>query len=245
MAQKPELFAHYTPGGQNLSFHPHVHCIVPAFGQKLSGKLVHIAKDGKYLYPVKMLSAVFKGKLMEMIARKLKAEKLFDQYKANIKSAWNKPWVVFCEPSLGKPDQLIKYLGQYVHRVAISNQRIVHLDDEKVTFQMKDYRDNAVNKFASLSGVEFLRRFCMHILPKRFVKIRYYGIYSSKISPALMNYAHKLIIKPTETVAERLKRLCNIDVHLCPACKKGRLTLVETYPRIRSPGFFSSYRIIL
>jgi hypothetical protein len=222
--------------GQNLSLHPHIHCIVPALGQKPTGKMVGISKGGKYLYPVTMLSKVFKGKFMEGLKRHLGKEGILDQHKDAVESSWGKKWVVFCEPSLGKPERVIKYLGQYVNRVGISNQRILQITDEEVTFQMKDYRDKGTSKVVTLDGVEFLRRFCMHILPRRFVKMRYYGVYSSKFCSDLVKQSGKMLLKPKETTAERLKRVCNFDIHQCPHCKKGRLVLIECVPRIRSPG---------
>jgi hypothetical protein len=222
--------------GQNLSLHPHIHCIVPAVGQKPSGKMVNISKGGKYLYPVPMLSTVFKGKFMEDLKRRLVKEGSLGQFKNSVETAWNKNWVVNCQPSFGKPERVVKYLGQYVNRVGIGNRRILQITDQKVTFQMKDYRDNGTSKTIDLDGVEFLRRFCMHILPKRFVKMRYYGVYSTRFCSDLVKEAGKMIIKPQETTEERLKRICNFDVHRCPHCKKGRLVLIEVMPRIRSPG---------
>lgn len=222
--------------GQNLGLHPHIHCIVPAVGQKPTGRMANITKGGKYLYPVTMLSAVFKGKFMEGLKHHLDKEGLLEQYKDAMESAWAKKWVVFCEPSFGKAEKVIKYLGQYVNRVGINNQRILQITDQKVTFQMKDYRDNGTSKAITLDGVEFLRRFCMHFLPKRFVKMRYYGVYSSKFSSDLIKAAGKMAMKPKETTEERLKRVCNFDIYRCPHCKNGRLVLIEVMPRGRSPG---------
>ena len=98
-----------------------------------------------------------------------------------IQQAYKTRWVVHCEPSLAGAEHVVKYLGQYTHRVAITNQRILNIADGKVTFIAKDYRDRAVKKPVTLDGVEFLRRFTMHILPGRFVKIRRYGIYNHTV----------------------------------------------------------------
>jgi hypothetical protein len=224
--------------GQSLSLHPHIHCIVPAAGETLSGNMKHIGHGGKYLYPVSQLSLVFKGKMMECIKSCLKKQSLLGQYQGLVDSAREKPWVVFCEPSLAKPEHVVKYLGQYTHRVAITNHRILSVDDDGVTFLHKDYDDNARQKPVSLTGTEFLRRFCMHILPHRFVKIRRFGIYSSR-AKALKNkhgLKMKLRLKPRETVQERIKRLTGFDVYQCPFCKQGTMHTVEVIPRIRSPG---------
>jgi len=221
--------------GQNLSLHPHIHCIVPAAGFTLRGNLKRISKKGKYLYPVQMLSSTFRGKLMGCIKNKLKHRGLLPLYQPLIDKAWRKPWVVFCKPSFGSLEHIVKYLGQYTHRVAISNQRILAVNGNGVTFMHKDYRDGGRQKPTTLTGVEFIRRWCMHILPNRFVKIRYYGIYSSKFKAMVKRENKKLVIKSKETSAERLLRLTGVDVFLCPFCKKGRMVAIETLPRIRSP----------
>lgn len=226
--------------GQNLSLHPHIHCLVPAAGMTLAGNFKRISKKGKYLYNVKKLSLVFRGKMMEQLKKQIKARNKLSQYQSTIDKAWAEKWVVFCEPSFGNAEHIIKYLGQYTHRVAISNHRLQNIDDNSVSFYYKDYRNNGENKPTTLPGVEFLRRFCMHILPKGFVKIRYYGILSSR-------YAKKTILlrvkktdrpKEKESVQERLKRLTGFDIYQCPFCKKGQMHTVKVLPRIRSPGKF-------
>lgn len=223
--------------GQNLSLHPHIHCIVPAAGLTLKGNLKHITKQGKYLYPVRMLSAVFRGKMLEKIKLQLKQSNLLPQYQSLLDSLWKKPWVVYCEPPLGNAQQIVKYLGQYTHRVAISNHRIENIDDSGVSFWYKDYKDKSKKKLTKLSGVEFLRRFCLHILPRRFVKIRHYGILSSKqkgrIKP--LQTKKKQEVKVKETAQERILRITGFDRYQCPFCKAGIMHTVELLPRIRSP----------
>jgi len=226
--------------GQNLSFHPHIHCIVPAAGETIAGNMKHIGSNGKFLYPVKQLSLVFRAKLMGGIKRQLKKQPLFEQYNPLLKEVWDKPWVVYCEPSFGKPEHVIKYLGQYTHRVAITNQRIINIDEKGVTFMHKDYANGAKQKPITLDGLEFLRRFCQHILPHRFVKIRRYGIYSSHARAIKQKANPKMVVrlKTKESTLERLKRLTGFDVYLCPFCKHGVMQVVETIPRIRSPTNF-------
>jgi hypothetical protein len=164
-----------------------------------------------------------------------------------VQHAYNKKWVVHSEPSLASADHVVKYLGQYTHRVAITNQRILNIENGKVTFIAKDYRDRAAKKPVTLDGVEFLRRFCLHVLPHRFVKIRRYGIYNATVKrnlelqfvpedkPDIVELAAKKQ-KPHETNQERFKRLTGVDVCLCPACKKGRMIIVRELPKIRSPN---------
>ena len=219
--------------GQNLSLHPHIHCIVPAAGLTLKGNIKPITKQGKYLYPVKMLSTVYRGKLLQMIKKELIVKTQYNQYQQIINQAWSKPWIVHCEPPFGSPKHIVKYLGQYTHRVAISNQRIQNIDDNNVSFYFKDYKDQKKRKLTKLSGVEFLRRFCLHILPYRFVKIRYYGILSSKFKSVLQQGIKKH--KPTETNQERLKRITQFDIYQCPYCKIGKMQIKEILPKVRSP----------
>lgn len=223
--------------GQNLSLHPHIHCIVPALGHTLRGKMKHIGKGGKYLYPVRQLSLKFRGKFMAGVKKRLVKNNLLPQYRPVVEDAWSKPWVVFCEPSFGKPKHVVRYLGQYTHRVAISNHRIVEVNDHQVRFRLKDYRHNSKVKTITLKGEEFLRRFCQHILPSGFVKIRYYGIYSSRFRSTMLKDKDKMLIKPEETTIERINRLMGINVYLCPYCKKERMVPVAIIPRIRSPTF--------
>jgi len=227
--------------GQDLSLHPHIHCIVPAAGETLAGNMKHIGSSGKYLFPVRQLSLVFRGKLLESLKKQLKKQTLLDRYQPLLDEAWKRPWVVFCEPSMAGAEHVVKYLGQYTHRVAITNQRITGIGDHGVTFMHKDYADGAKQKPITLGGVEFLRRFCQHILPFRFVKIRRYGIYSSKARAAARKKEHRLAEpKLKESNQERLKRLTGFDVLLCPFCRQGIMKVVEALPRIRSPsGFYA------
>tara|TARA_R110000868_G_C10863145_1_gene761654 strand:- start:316 stop:1485 length:1170 start_codon:yes stop_codon:yes gene_type:complete len=228
--------------GQNLSLHPHIHCIVPAAGYSLKGHWKRIGSNENYLYPVHQLSATFKGKFLDSLKRVLRKNGSLDAFAPMIQKAWNKPWVVFCEPSLAKAEHVIRYLGQYTHRVAISNDRIVDISKTHVTFIAKDYRDRAQKKPVRLTGAEFLHRFCMHILPKRFVKIRRYGIYNhtTKRNLELQFEPEKSIIEKEapkqETSQERIKRLTGFDMAQCPKCKTGRMVIVRELPRIRSPA---------
>jgi Putative transposase/Transposase zinc-binding domain len=226
--------------GQNLSLHPHIHCIVPAAGETLSGNMKHIGGDGKFLYPVKQLSLVFRGKLMGRMKKHPGNKMSVDKYRTLFETAWQNPWSVFCEPSLGKPEHVVKYLGQYTHRVAIANHRILNINDQNVTFLHKDYADGAKQKPILLSGVEFLRRFCLHILPHRFVKIRRYGIYSSRYRAMHKKQNPKMTVdlKPKETTQQRIQRLTGFDVFRCPFCKRGIMHRVEELPRVRSPPTF-------
>jgi hypothetical protein len=234
--------------GQNLSLHPHIHCIVPSAGYTLDGKWKNIGHSGKYLYPVHQLSQAFKGRFLESLKRSLRKQNALTMFDDKIRQAYASRWVVHCEPSLANAGHVVKYLGQYTHRVAITNQRILNITDSKVTFIAKDYREGAIKKPVTLDGIEFLRRFAMHILPWRFVKIRRYGIYNHTTKRALgLQFSldekpdiDTLIKKkqPPETNQQRFERLTGIDPCKCPVCKTGIMFVVRELPKIRSPCFF-------
>ena len=222
--------------GQNLSLHPHVHCIVPAVGITPRAEIKPIGNEGKYLYPVRQLSVAFRGKLLEALKRNLKKKNRLAEFMPIINHCYAKPWVVYTEPSLGNTRQVVNYLAKYTHRVAISNTRIKNIDSNGVTFSYKDYADNANQKLLTLTGVEFLRRFTMHILPRGFVKIRYFGILTSTYREQVKSLKTKPdIFQLTETRQQRTIRLTGFDPCKCPRCKTGTLQFTEFLPRIRSP----------
>ena len=232
--------------GQNLSLHPHIHCLVPAAGYTLDGQWKNIGHSGNYLYPVHQLSEAFKAKFLDGLKRALRKPNELALFYQPIQKAYRTQWVVHCEPSLASATHVVKYLGQYTHRVAITNQRILNIADGKVTFVAKDYRDRAIKKPVTLDGREFLRRFTLHILPRRFVKIRRFGIYNhtTKRNLALQFVPEEkpdmdAVIKQQkspETNVERFARLTGVNPCLCPVCKTGRMVTLRELPRIRSPA---------
>ena len=224
--------------GQNLSLHPHIHCLVPAAGIDLFGDIKKITKKGKYLYPVKKISIEFRSNMMKRLKKQLKKNNQLSKYQSLIDKVWAKDWVVYSEPSFTDADRVIKYLGQYTHRVAISNHRIQHIDHDNVSFFYKDYADGEKRKLTRLTGIEFLRRFAMHILPKGFVKVRYYGILSNRYSKQTAMYRKPQAIIKNETTQERILRLTGFDVYRCPFCKEGQMHTIEIIPKIRSPVKF-------
>jgi hypothetical protein len=145
---------------------------------------------------------------------------------------------------MAKSEHVVKYLGNYTHRVAISNSRILDVNEKSVTFLHKDYADKARQKPVTLDGVEFLRRFCLHILPKRFVKIRRFGIYNPSYKSLILKQKPKPGIEKLIklSVAERILLLTGFDVFLCHVCKEGRLHRIEEIPRARAPD--SLYNVI-
>jgi hypothetical protein len=230
--------------GQNLSLHPHVHCIVPAAGYSLKGEWKHIGQE-TYLYPVHQLSATFKGKFMDSLKRKLKQLHMLKAFDKQIQLAFGTPWVVHSEPPLSDASNVIRYLGQYTHRVAISNDRILDITPTHVKFIAKDYRDQAKPKPVYLRGEEFLRRFCQHVMPKGFVRIRRFGIYNSTTIRRMGLVFRKEQDLPKSPKTEKVKketalqcyiRLTGFDPCICPKCNQRAMKKVAVIPRIRSPA---------
>jgi hypothetical protein len=233
---EPGMVAILHTWGQNLSLHPHVHCIVPGGGvdYKNRWKQVPVSVNGKvFLFDVKSLSRVFRGKFISGLG------KIIPQEKGFIRSLYKTNWVVYAKEPFAGPDQVIEYLGRYTHKVAISNHRILNISDQGVTFRWRDYRDNK-GKVMRLTGAEFLRRFCQHILPRGFVRIRHYGILSSSKKELLRSLQFLHGITPTVLPEKKQwKEICrehlNWDPDLCPHCGKGNMITIEKFIPGRSP----------
>jgi Putative transposase/Transposase zinc-binding domain len=211
--------------GQNLSLHPHLHCIVPAGGVDQNGVWKNVKGDGKFLFPVKGLSKVFRAKY----AADLRARKLIPE--SETKKLFSKEWVVYAKRPFGSNANVIEYLGRYTHKVAISNHRIQEVNDEGILFEYKDYKTGGDKKTMQLTNEEFTRRFAQHILPHRFVRIRHYGILSSTWKKKkLKDLQHQLkvtILHKPEKTNTYLKR--------CPCCKKGILLMICTFDKRGPP----------
>ena len=209
--------------GQNLSLHPHLHCIVPGGGVYKSGRWQKQVRSDKYLFSVKALSKVFRAKY----AQQLRAKGIED--KQLIESLFKQQWVVYAKRPFGGPEQVIEYLGRYTHKVAISNHRIQAVTDTEVTFSYKDYKAKGATKQMTLSNEEFTRRFAGHILPYRFVRIRHYGILSSTWKRGkLQQLQSSLQIVRSEAPVKTLLRKC-------PCCKTGTLITIEVFGKRGPP----------
>ena len=222
--------------GQNLSLHPHLHCIVPGGGVDENGAWKNIKNDGKFLFSVKALSKVFRAKFCEKLKANLKDkfnENQENEYEKIRQSLWEKPWVVYAKKPFGSPKSVVEYLGRYTHKIAISNGRIRGIDDKTVTFDYKDYRQKGIKKQMVLSHEEFIRRFAMHILPKRLVKIRHYGFLSSTWKRIkLKNLQQKLGIQPKEKLPPKVFQ------PKCSCCKVGNLVTIATFDLRGPPQWF-------
>jgi len=209
--------------GQNLSLHPHLHCIVPGGGIDKHGKWQRQLRSNKYLFSVKALNKVYRAKYVQQ----LRQQGIHD--KTLIESLFAKDWVVYAKRPFGGPKQVIAYLGRYTHKVAISNHRIQQVADDKVTFTYKDYKDGARQKSMVLSNEEFTRRFAQHILPHRFVRIRHYGIVSACWKRGKLQQLQKeLKVLRSEAPLKTLLQKCR-------CCKTGTLITIEVFGKRGPP----------
>jgi len=214
--------------GQTLSLHPHVHCIVPGGGIDKSGRWKKQLRSNKFLFPVRAMSKVFRAKYVACLrSGQVGDQQLYD-------TLFKKDWVVYAKRPFGGPKQVIEYLGRYTHKVAMSNHQITGCTDRETSFSYKDYRDGGKTKTMSLSHEEFVRRFSMHILPPRFVRIRHYGILSSSWKRGKLQNLQK-DLKVTRPAAKPKTLL-----RKCPCCKTGTMITIEVFGKRGPPKRYLS-----
>ncbi len=224
--------------GQNLLLHPHLHVIVPNGGLTSLGLFKKGASD--FFLPVRVISKVFRGKFLAKLQQAFSSGDLqFHGSIAHLKRIGNfstlrhtlyeKDWVVYAQEAYSGPEAVIQYLGRYTHRIAISDQRILAMSEETVTFRWRDYRDNQT-KVMTLSIDEFIRRILLHVLPCRFMRIRHYGLNANRNRNTILRICQRLagslksksLFKGLTTV-QILKTLLGKDVTLCPCCQQGTM----------------------
>lgn len=231
--------------GQNLMGHPHLHCIVTGGGLSSDGDHWVPSLKGFFL-PVRVLSALFRGKFLDLLNNifqrgalvfpdrlgHLKNPGDFETFKRPL---YRKKWVVYCKPPFDGPKGVLQYLGRYTHRIAISNNRLLTLRDGQVSFLWRDYADHNLQKTMTLQSDEFIRRFLLHVLPVRFVRIRHFGLLANRNRKDNIALCRKILGgKKTvakekvrqETWQEQLLRLCGMDLTACPVCQKGKMCRV-------------------
>jgi len=219
LGAKPGITTVLHTWGQNLMYHPHIHCIVTGGGLTNDGRWQGSRK--KFFIPVKVLSRKFRGKLLFYLKQ---AGLSFDS------ALHRDEWIVYCKPPFKNASKVIEYLGRYTHRVAISNNRILELEDGKVTFSCRDYRDNNKKKTMTVTSVEFIRRFMLHVLPSGFRKIRHYGILATCDKSVRISLYKKLtqtilsVSGIAKTTLDKLRKILGSDFDLCPCCGVGRLS---------------------
>lgn len=234
---------------QQIRAHFHVHCIITGGGLALDGAR-WIQSHPRYLFPVRALGMVFRGKFLDGLRRLYDDGALVlptavkdvallanpDCFYALLSKLRHKPWVVYSKAPFAGPEKLLDYLGRYTHRVALSNQRLISCDDGVVRFHYRDRTDGDQRKIAALSADEFLRRFLRHVLPKGFLRIRHYGILANRGKAELLQRCrtHLKVDAPAprvaKTTAEWLLQLLGIDVTRCPQCGTANLIRTEIPP---------------
>lgn len=233
---------------QQLHYHPHVHCIVPAGGIAADGKWKHTKSSGKFLFHVKALAKTFRGKFMEQLIRHHKAGDLclegkiahlqhrnhFWRFK---KVLYEKKWVVYAKEAFGNPTSVVEYLGRYTHKIAISNHRILAVDEKTVSFSYLDRKANR-KKTCTLPGEKFIARFLLHVLPKGYCKIRHYGFFATRVKTKVLPPIRKKlgvpnVPRPKYTVRDVLMITKGIDPLICSTCGSGQLLTIAESPRPR------------
>lgn len=219
--------------GQNLLDHPHLHCIVSGGG--LSGDR-WVPSKRRFLFPVKVLSRLFRGKFLSFLKKAYEGGNLqgVDQFTTLLNALYAKEWVVYAKPPFNGPETVLAYLGRYTHRIAITNHRILGMDEGRVSFSWKDYADGNTKKIMTLDVFEFIRRFLLHVLPPGFVKIRHVGFLSNRNRKARLELCRASLgvadpePAPSESWQAVLLRITGIDVSRCPLCQ-GKMRTNSLY----------------
>ena len=234
---------------QKLLDHFHLHCIIPA-GVLSFDKTKWVAARDKYLFKVESLAKEFRKRYLYKLEKAYGQEKLCFNGRASdfadtqvfaqmINALKDKQWITYSKQPFGGPEQVLEYLGRYTHRIAITNNRILSIEGGEVTFNYRDRSDENKVKALTLKATEFIRRYLLHILPRGFMKIRYYGFLghaNKKVSIPLLrlliNPEAKIAVKLSETVQEMMMRLTGVDLSLCPECGKGKMVYIEELPNL-------------
>jgi hypothetical protein len=234
---------------QKLMDHFHLHCIIPA-GVLTFDKTKWVAARDKYLFRVESLAKEFRKRYLSKLEKAYAQEKLCFNGRASdfadkmvfvqmINALKEKQWITYSKQPFGGPEQVLEYLGRYTHRVAITNNRILSIEGGEVSFKYRDRSDENKVKALTLNATEFIRRYLLHILPRGFMKIRYFGFLghaNKKVSIPLLRLLidpeAKIAVKLAETVQEMMVRLTGVDLSLCPECGKGKMIYIEDLPNL-------------
>jgi hypothetical protein len=251
------FFAILHTWGQNLLHHPHLHCVVPGGGLSPDHERWISGRQARFFVSVKVLSRLFRRLFLELLEdafyrNKLRFPGLIEPlrdafaFHALLKSAECLEWVVYAKPPFGGPQRALEYLGRYTHRVAISNHRLLSLDDGQVTFQWKDYRkkDKLTPEVLSLDPDEFIRRFLIHTLPPGFQRIRHFGFLANCHRRDKLEYCRSLLMAgaagllPQPAACAEMKEAITEkqDLHRCPCCGIGSMIRVAILPCYRWPA---------
>ena len=247
--------------GQNLMDHPHIHCVVTGGGLSQDNSRWVSSRKGFFI-PVRVMSALFRGKFLSCLKDIFESGDLifpggighlvgphaFESFRRRL---YHKKWVVYCKPPFDGAEGVLRYLGRYTHRIALSNNRILELRDGRVSFSWRDYSDGDRQKIMTLEADEFIRRFLLHVLPDRYVRIRHFGLLGNRRCKDNIVLCRELLgsgvpaekQRPgTETWQEQVLRVCGVDVTVCPVCRKGRMVRMEVLPPSRCNSPPDGYR---
>jgi hypothetical protein len=231
---------------QRLEPHPHIHCVVPAGGLSADGQRWVSPRKKKFFLPVKPLGRLFRRKFLKYLQAAFDEGRLGFygslrelahpvRFAAWVETLKQKEWVAHVKPPFGGPEQVLRYLARYTHRVAISNGRLLRLEEGRVRFRWRDSKDHNQSKEMSLDAVEFIRRFLLHVLPCGFVKIRHFGFLSNRKRRVMVQHCRELLPPWTAPpdISERYEPVC-------PVCGIGHLRVIESRPADRSRPTASS-----
>jgi hypothetical protein len=245
------FFAVLHSWGQNLLFHPHLHCVVPGGGPSPDGQR-WIPCRPHFFLPVRVLSRLFRRLFLESLQHAFDSGRLqffgaleplcerlaFVRHLARAKTS---EWVVYAKRPFAGPQQVLDYVGRYTHRVAISNNRLLDIESDQVRFQWKDYRTAGQVKAMTLSADEFIRRFLLHVLPSGFQRIRYYGFLGNRYRKEKLDQCRRLLgmqmpdphatSLPEQDYRDRYEDLTGRSLRQCPRCQRGRMVLVAILPK--------------
>lgn len=224
--------------GQQLTLHPHLHCIVPGGGLTKAGRWKTAKSEGKFLFPVKAMSKVFRARYLDQLRKRCKPGQ------ALLNEGYSKNWVVYAKRPFAQPMDVVEYLGRYTHKVAISNHRFTAFDDDTITFTYKDYRQSGKKLDIQLSHSEFIRRFSMHILPRGFMRIRHYGILSSTSKKKSLPKIREQLPCELLTWNEPRDLTKPITPGVCPDCKTATMITIEILASRGPPSWSQPQREI-
>jgi hypothetical protein len=231
---------------QILKDHFHLHCLVPA-GALSFDHSRWISARKNFLFPVKALSRVFRGKFLALLQQACVKGKI-PPANNEIKASRRKNWVVYTKKPFGSPEKVLDYLGRYTHRVALSNDRILQVENGEVTLSYRDRKDGDCKKIMTLEAQEFIRRFLLHVLPEGFMRIRHFGFLANRSKKQALAQCRKLLKlvpalpqRPDQSAKDLLLKITGVDLSRCPCCPEGTMIAVADLPRIsNSPQWDSS-----
>jgi hypothetical protein len=224
---------------QTLQDHFHLHCLVPAGALSLDQRRWITARNN-FLFPITALSRVFRGKFLDLLGQARQRGKIAVLH-SDIKAPRQKNWVVYAKKPFGSPQTVLNYLGRYTHRVALSNDRILDIENGQVTLSYRDRKDGDQKKTMALDAHEFIRRFLLHVLPDGFMRIRHFGFLANRSKKHLLPQCRKLLDLdpalprcPTESAKDLLLRITGVDLSRCPCCHNGTMIVVGDLPALSS-----------